>query len=159
MTDKLWKWLSFIVHIPNIFYFISALENGRPQLQWLCSIRKVTSPLRSKWCHSTTIICTVSWSNTPFLLSIKPFRSIKRRKQWLIIDGEAILVQFNTNILLLLLLLVLFLPLRLLLWHLLRWARLLLHLLLHLQLYSFTGAEARPQIIITDNPGLSDANC
>jgi hypothetical protein len=73
-------------------------------------------------------------------------------------DGETILIQFNTSILLLLLPLVLLL-LRILLRHLLRWAHFLLHLLLHPQLSSFTGADARPQIIITGNPGPSDANC
>jgi hypothetical protein len=138
-----------MVHIPPIFHFISMLEIGRPQLQRLCNIRKFALPLRSKWCHPAPKISTVSWSNTPFLLSIKPFRSLKRRKQWLIIDGETILVQFNTSILLLLL--------WLFLWLLLRWPCLFLHLLLP-QVSSFTGAEARPQITITSNSRPSDAN-
>jgi hypothetical protein len=73
----------------------------------------------------------------------------------MIVDGKIIIVQFNIG---LLLPCALFL-LRLLLQLLWRWARLLLHLLLLSQVSSFTGVEAKPQIIITSNPGPSVVNC
>jgi hypothetical protein len=73
----------------------------------------------------------------------------------MIVDGKIIIVQFNIGLLLPCALLLLRLLLQLL-W---RWARLLLHLLLLSQVSSFTGVEAKPQIIITSNPGPSVVNC
>jgi hypothetical protein len=159
MTKKLWKWLSGTVHIPLVLHFISMMEYDRPQLQWLFGIRKFVPPLRNKWRQYTPIVGAIGWPNTPFLLGIKPFKSLKIRKHWLIIDGETILVQFNTSLMLLLPLVLLLILLRLLLQLLLSRAWLLLHLLLLPQISSFTDAEARPQIIIIGSLGPSDANC